>query len=1472
MRWLARLLKRLLKLLGWSLVTLALVLGAALLFLRHPVGREWLRAQAHTRLASIVPGLRIGRIEGDFLRWIALRKIVLQDRFENPVASLGELRLEFDLWALWKRRIVVKELLLREPRVEIRALRDGSLNLAHVLKPQPPGPRAQPGESKPLPRLALRVGSVRILGGALSYAAAPGEPLRVADFKLDMGAKLRSDGQGLVAGSLTLAALGGRLKLPGQPEIVLSLRSSVQLFSGTRGKAVVRASTGGAFDLFAHRIAGELAVAAQQSKRKLALQLDLKGGLERLVAGLRVALPGGGSVVGQGWVALPGGADAAADPRYALASLRVQGLNPRALHGRFPEGKLSLAFKAQGHGSPLAPGSAHQLELCLDPSRLAGQAIERLVLRLDAKGAKWRLAELNANAAGATLSLAGSGEARAGSLRLALHAADLSRLRVVPSLPRLGGALRLRAALRGEAGVWVGGTVAGSAERVVVDQLALAKAEIDLKLPRLGLGSLQPAALLRALRAKLAVKLEGLRSGDKALVTRASLSAEGGSTRLRLGIEARGPQFDAQLSTVARRRGSDVLLQLESLAVRAQGQRIRLLEPAKLSLRAGGLARLAPSRWALLGGELRLEGLFAPGRREWLDGRLALSGLRIPRLGRLSGHAAAHGDRRALAAKLRLVLADQPLDLDLLLALRGRGRKVPALDRKGRLRARLNLPRVDLATFAAFFPTGVQAGGQASLSADISGTLAAPLAQVKGALRGGRYGDKLREVNAELALDAQQALVSLQAHAGLASRQILALTLSSTTSLGALLTLARQPSRLARLPAKLALRIAELPWQPLRAWLPRSPTLAGRVHGELRGQGTFGALELELSAAGQGLVVDGHRLADVALSGALSAGTGESRLRLSVALDRRPLLVGKAAFGAGLPALVAARGLPPHLPLSGQLEILPHSLASLTQPWRELRAFGGRIAGRLQASGTLARPTARFRGELKQLRRDKAALGDLAIGADLDANKRASVRIALKQPGGGELRATGSLTVPTMHAEAGLRLKALALAPLRVLAPQQLKAFEGALSGELRAAGPVKTLRPVGRLSLSAGRVRWVGLPALSKVQCELSLSGEKIVLKRLHLESGGSLDISGEVLLDKSLTSATLALDAKTAGLRVSAGAVHGAVLNGPLRVRGTLSPQALRLGVALPGTRLKIPEFNGDKDLHGTALPAEVVFVDGTAGGSREAASSAPGARPLGGDAQGVSAARAARTVQIRLQTTPLVVYGKEADVEVRSDLHVQLGTDGAPRVRGRVELRRGWIQLMKFRYRVEEGTVLFSGEPVPNPDLNLQLSHRFADVTVFVGVRGSAKSPRLELRSEPPVYDRSQILSLIVTGRTTPVGGGAETDKGMAVASAVAQMLLAPLLDKAAQKVGIDVATVNVETKTSEGASQVRARGELGKFLTDRLYIGYRPLIGVAEPDENSHEGLFEYRISPRWMLSGTYGDAGIGGLDLFWIFRY
>src|SRR5262249_14908582 len=128
---------------------------------------------------------------------------------------------------------------------------------------------------------------------------------------------------------------------------------------------------------------------------------------------------------------------------------------------------------------------------------------------------------------------------------------------------------------------------------------------------------------------------------------------------------------------------------------------------------------------------------------------------------------------------------------------------------------------------------------------------------------------------------------------------------------------------------------------------------------------------------------------------------------------------------------------------------------------------------------------------------------------------------------------------------------------------------------------------------------------------------------------------------------------------------------------------------------------------------------------------------------------------------------------NVTVGSDVSVAKSVDGPITLRGPVNTVRGFYEFQGRRFTVQrDGTLTFHGFTPINPDVNIIAERVIPNtgVTVRLEVTGTARAPKLELTSDPPL-DEADILSLIVFNRSVnELGTGeraslAETAGGIA-----------------------------------------------------------------------------------------------------------
>ena len=127
--------------------------------------------------------------------------------------------------------------------------------------------------------------------------------------------------------------------------------------------------------------------------------------------------------------------------------------------------------------------------------------------------------------------------------------------------------------------------------------------------------------------------------------------------------------------------------------------------------------------------------------------------------------------------------------------------------------------------------------------------------------------------------------------------------------------------------------------------------------------------------------------------------------------------------------------------------------------------------------------------------------------------------------------------------------------------------------------------------------------------------------------------------------------------------------------------------------------------------------------------------------------------------------IVLGDSVEVEagdfkgrLEGDLRVQQTPELAPRGTGTITVVNGDYVIYGQELKMERGRVLFSGGPIDNPTLDMEVAREVTEYDVVAGARikGTAQAPRLELYSEPSMPDAS-ILSFILVGQ--PPGDGSK-----------------------------------------------------------------------------------------------------------------
>jgi translocation and assembly module TamB len=162
------------------------------------------------------------------------------------------------------------------------------------------------------------------------------------------------------------------------------------------------------------------------------------------------------------------------------------------------------------------------------------------------------------------------------------------------------------------------------------------------------------------------------------------------------------------------------------------------------------------------------------------------------------------------------------------------------------------------------------------------------------------------------------------------------------------------------------------------------------------------------------------------------------------------------------------------------------------------------------------------------------------------------------------------------------------------------------------------------------------------------------------------------------------------------------------------------------------------------------------------------------------------------------------------------------GAIEARGTLATSGGVYYAFGQRLEIEKGRLIFDG-PLENPSLDILAKRRNLQVEAGVEVTGTARVPRVQLVSQPPVPD-SEKLAWLTLGRPLRELTAADVALLQAAAGAlVAGGSAIPVSRQIANLVGLDDLSLQ---GSGVAGSQIVA---LGKRFSDKLYVEY--LQGLA-----------------------------------------
>lgn len=242
---------------------------------------------------------------------------------------------------------------------------------------------------------------------------------------------------------------------------------------------------------------------------------------------------------------------------------------------------------------------------------------------------------------------------------------------------------------------------------------------------------------------------------------------------------------------------------------------------------------------------------------------------------------------------------------------------------------------------------------------------------------------------------------------------------------------------------------------------------------------------------------------------------------------------------------------------------------------------------------------------------------------------------------------------------------------------------------------------------------------------------------------------------------------------------------------------------------------------------------------------------------------------------------IRGKGLDSEWRAALRVE-GSAKTPRLLGSFSPVRGTFELLNRQFRFDGGGIDFNGTWPPNPTLDISLAYKSAQITALVQVLGSARRPRLDLTSQPPL-PRDEVMAQVLFGKNMESLSRFETLQAANAARQLVDMGPSALdvLSNARDVLGLQVLRLgsgtaqgtrsaprdaSVRGQTTEG-QDLGTTLEAGKYITDNVYVGVeqgtKPEAGTAV--------RVEVELTPNVSLTGRTSQES-SGVGLNWKMDY
>ncbi|OPZ59506.1 MAG: hypothetical protein BWY87_00970 [Deltaproteobacteria bacterium ADurb.Bin510] len=228
-------------------------------------------------------------------------------------------------------------------------------------------------------------------------------------------------------------------------------------------------------------------------------------------------------------------------------------------------------------------------------------------------------------------------------------------------------------------------------------------------------------------------------------------------------------------------------------------------------------------------------------------------------------------------------------------------------------------------------------------------------------------------------------------------------------------------------------------------------------------------------------------------------------------------------------------------------------------------------------------------------------------------------------------------------------------------------------------------------------------------------------------------------------------------------------------------------------------------------------------------------------------------------------LKVENNLAELELNPDLKLG-GTLANPVVSGRVSVTGGSVTYQGREFTVKRGNVDFLNPNHTEARVDIQSQTVVGEYAIELDVEGPLDALVLSLSSEPAA-SQSDILSLLLLGKTSAQLADSDESVGLSPAGMLAELLSSTYADEIKATTSLDVFKLESDSFASSGTGNLKLT--MGKELSRRLSLRYEL---ETRDNVSSQRGIAEYKLLDTLYLNGYQGSSGTFGADLQYRYEF